>query len=591
MLPKSFFWRLFLGWLALLAGALGAVGFIARDRLEALQYESHKQRLLQESRLVYALLRDDLLAGRTGELAQTLARLGEATGSRLTVIDADGRVLADNTADPERLENHRLRPEIVGAAARGAGEALRWSRTLGDELLYLATRNEEPGGRFTYVRLALPVSRLKAGLSGFDAALNMALAVVFVLGALAGWLAARRLAAPIVELARFGEGLARGEHGGRVYAGHAGEPGALAQALNQIAEGLAAASSRALREHEELRAILEGMSDGIVATDAQQQVLIMNRAASALLDLPTPPEPGKPLWAWLRQEALLKAADEALRSARHQATQWTCPRGRHIQAALLPLKRPPEPDGLVIVLRDITKEVQFQELRKEFVANVSHELRTPLTVIKGYIETLAGGALRDEVKGPEQLAILARRVDQLSNLVRDLLELSRLEGHPGLPGQAAVNVQASIAAVADLMQPAARKKAQTLKTQAAEGLPLLIGNPEYIERALLNLVDNAIKYTPDGGAITISAERAGEQAVISVTDTGIGIPEKDLPRIFERFYRVDKSRSREMGGTGLGLAIVKHIALAHDGTVEVTSKPGVGSTFRLKLPLRPSGAR
>jgi two-component system phosphate regulon sensor histidine kinase PhoR len=587
-MPRRFFWRLFLAWMFILGAALAAVALVSVDRLQVLQFESRKLALLQESRLVYGLIRQDLHAQRLAQLHQEVARLGAATESRLTVIDAEGRVLADNSADPSQMENHRLRPEIVAAAAHGVGEAVRSSHTLQEEMLYLATRNDEPGGPPTYVRLAVPLAKLEAGLSRFDSGVVSALAAALLAGALAGGWVARRLSRPVAELGRFAEALARGETSARIHVSQPGEPAALARTLNQIAESLAAARSRAAQEQEEVRAILESMSDGLVAADAQQHVLLLNPAAAEMLALSPVPKSGEPLWNLVRQEALLKAADGVAATGQPATVRWVCARGRHLEATLLPLRRQTPPNGLLLVIRDVTRDVQYQELRKEFVANVSHELRTPLTVIRGYLETLRGGAWDDKPKASEYLATVEKHVRQLANLVDDLLEISRLENYALLPGQTAVNLPARIASVVEFMTPAARAKAQTLTSEVPDGLPLLLGNPEYLERAISNLVDNAIKYTPERGTIRLAVEKTGDRVVLSVTDNGIGIPEQDLPRIFERFYRVDKSRSRELGGTGLGLAIVKHIALAHGGTVEVQSKPGTGSTFRLSLPIRPA---
>jgi len=228
--------------------------------------------------------------------------------------------------------------------------------------------------------------------------------------------------------------------------------------------------------------------------------------------------------------------------------------------------------------------VQYQDLRKEFVANVSHELRTPLTFIRGFVETLQDGALKDPVKGPQFLATIEKHVIQLSNLVDELLELSKLESRPGLSRSVPVNIGDRIRKAAELMAPAAQKKSHAVNLNLSAEILTVPGDPDYIDRAITNLLDNAIKYTPEKGRIQISASGVDSTAIIEVSDNGIGIPAADIPRIFERFYRVDKSRSRDMGGTGLGLSIVKHIAQAHGGTVDVTSEPGKGTTFRLTLP-------
>ena len=241
----------------------------------------------------------------------------------------------------------------------------------------------------------------------------------------------------------------------------------------------------------------------------------------------------------------------------------------------------------MLVAHDTTKSVRYQELRKEFVANVSHELRTPLTVIRGFTETLRDGAIKDPVAGPKFLATISKHVDQLQNLVSDLFELSKLEKLTEIPRRVSVDLGALVRRVADLLQPASQKKNQTLNLELPTQVPRILGNPDYLERAVSNLIDNAIKYTPDGGTVGVTLGYSHESVVLEVQDNGIGIPPADLDRIFERFYRVDRSRSREMGGTGLGLSIVKHVAQVHGGSVDVSSTVGGGSRFRLKIPLPP----
>jgi two-component system phosphate regulon sensor histidine kinase PhoR len=259
--------------------------------------------------------------------------------------------------------------------------------------------------------------------------------------------------------------------------------------------------------------------------------------------------------------------------------------GRHLEVTISTFPPEGSPAGLVIVAHDATESVRYQELRKEFVANVSHELRTPLTSIRGFAETLRDGAMLDPVKGPEFLAIIERHADQLTNLIADLLELSRLESHPDLPQGVLLDLGSAARRAIELLGPSAEKKGHELIVQVDPELPVVFGNAGYLERAVANLVENAVKYTPERGRIAVSVTEQGPYVVVEVSDNGIGIPADDIPRIFERFYRVDRSRSRDMGGTGLGLSIVKHVAQAHRGLVEVSSAPGAGSSFKLKIPV------
>jgi len=327
------------------------------------------------------------------------------------------------------------------------------------------------------------------------------------------------------------------------------------------------------------------MSEGVIGTDGKQRVVVVNQRAGELLSFGAAQAQGKMLWEIVREEAVLKAATEVLASGERKAFQISPAAGTYLEitACTFPADAPAE--GLILVAHDTSQSVRYQELRKEFVANVSHELRTPLTVIKGFTETLRDGALQDAVNGPKFLATIERHVDQLTNLVSDLLELSRLESMPDLPNVVPFDLSASVRRVTDLLLPAAQRKKQSLHVETARHIPRLVGNPDYVERAVSNLIDNAIKYTPEGGEIRVSVGMDEQQVWVDVADNGLGIPPEDLARVFERFYRVDRSRSREMGGTGLGLSIVKHVAQSHGGSIDVSSTPGKGSRFRLRLPI------
>ncbi|MCY3022636.1 MAG: ATP-binding protein [Planctomycetota bacterium] len=582
---SRFFWRLFLSYFVLACAAAAGLGLFAADRLHATRFESIQRALYEESRLVYELIEEDLKAKRTGPMQQTLGRVAAAVGCRFTIVDNEGHVIADTEAEPATMDNHRLRPEIVQAAAQGEGASTRWSHTLREEVLCLAYRAQEPDGTIHFVRLAVPLAQVKKGLRVFDESLLLGVAAVILLSGAACFLLARRQATPIAELSSTARAIAAGDLSRRAFAGGSVEAAALGSAVNAMAEAIAEAKAESAKAREELLAILGSMTEGIIATDGQRRIVLVNPAAAALLDFSAAGIAGKALWEVVRDEQVLQEAEQVAASGQRRTLRCGPIRGRYVAVVISPLAHAGGAPGLLLVAHDTTEAVEYQELRKEFVANVSHELRTPLTFIKGFIETLRDGALSDPVKGPEYLATIEKHVTQLTNLVNDLLELSRLESRAGIPRRHSVKLDELVRKVVDLMQPAAQKKEQSLTVAVSPGLPASSGDPDYLERAIANLLDNAIKYTPRCGAINVSAKTNAASVVIEVTDNGIGIPAHDLPRIFERFYRVDKSRSREMGGTGLGLAIVKHIAQAHGGSVEISSEVGKGSTVRLSLPM------
>lgn len=338
----------------------------------------------------------------------------------------------------------------------------------------------------------------------------------------------------------------------------------------------------ASEKQAQLLTIISSMSDGLIATDFQQRILLTNDAAAELMAFRTLESKGKQLWEVVPIEAVLKAVTDVSLTGQQKTVSIGPVEGKHLEVTVsrLPLR----PAGFVIVAHDVSEAMRYEELRKEFVANVSHELRTPLSVIKGYVETLADGALDDRPRAIQYLGTVGKHTEHLSNLVNDLLSLSRLDSNSTIPNQRPVYLGRVANKVSELLTPTANKKGHKLLVQIAEGMHPVIGNPEYLERAVLNLVDNSIKYTKENGIIRLVVRGEKDSSIVEVVDNGIGIGADDLPRIFERFYRVDRSRSRDMGGTGLGLSIVKHIVATHGGTVEVESVPGAGSTFRLRFP-------
>ena len=354
------------------------------------------------------------------------------------------------------------------------------------------------------------------------------------------------------------------------------------EVLHDVARTFAELMDDAGKDQAQLLTIISSMSDGLVATDHQQRILLTNAAARELMAFRLEDWKDRQLWEVVPLEDVLKAVTEVSLTGQHKLVAIGPVNNRYLEVTITRL--PLRPAGFIIVAHDVTETMRYEELRKEFVANVSHELRTPLTVIKGYVETLKDGALDDRARAMQYLCTVEKHTDQLTSLVDDLLSLSRLDSSAAVPSPRAVQLGKVAAKVVELMMPAAEKKGHKLLLQVADGLRPVIGNPEYLQRAVTNLVENAIKYTRENGLIKVIVREEAGWSVLDVIDNGIGIATDDIPRIFERFYRAERSRSRDMGGTGLGLSIVKHITQAHGGMVEVQSRPGEGTVFRLKFP-------
>ncbi|HYE18463.1 MAG TPA: ATP-binding protein [Tepidisphaeraceae bacterium] len=594
MLTSPLFRRLFIPYLLLICGVTAAVGVFAANSLRASYLARAEAALRQQVRLVSAQIADDLRTDApTPALAADVGQISAATGVRVTVMRDDGVVVADSEADPATMESHAGRPEFARAAAVGEGIDSRPSATVRTPLLYLAQPVRDlagqivrtPSGRTHFVRLAFHLDDLARDVRLLYTGLVTFAGVAVLIAGVVCWIFARRHAAPVLDLTDFARALSRGQLARRTSRPEKGEIATLASSLNTMADSLQGLIEQTTQDKAELLTILSSMSEGVIATDTNQRVVLVNEAAGKLLGFEPPAAAGKHLFEVVRNDQILKAAGEVLANAQRKLISVGPVSARHLDVTLSTFPTEGRAKGLVIVAHDITQSFQYQELRKEFVANVSHELRTPLTVIKGFVETLQDGAWQDARKAPEFLATIARHTQQLTNLVSDILELSKLESAGLAARRAPIDVDFVVRRAYELLVPAAQTKHQTLTIDQPDDLPTLKGNADYVERAVSNLIDNAIKYTPDGGTVHVRTYATVAHVFVEVTDNGLGIPAEDIPRIFERFYRVDRSRSRDMGGTGLGLSIVKHVAQVHGGCVDVESTPGKGSTFRLKFPV------
>jgi two-component system, OmpR family, phosphate regulon sensor histidine kinase PhoR len=516
--------------------------------------------------------------------SETLARvgaIGRAAGVRVTLIDSHGVVVADSDVSPEALagvENHAQRPEVAAALAGGVGRDERRSGTVGRPFLYLALPH--PGG---VLRLAADSSRVEAEVSALSRALVIAGAAGLALAAALSAGFATLLTRRVRELQGVVKAIAAGDLGQRLPWRSGDELGAIANALDDMAEQLRRRLAQASDEQARLRAVLQGMVEGVLVLDRGGRVILANPRLRELFGVWGPVE-GRPALEVIRRADLETALVEATRTAEPvlRALQLHTGGGRHLEmhAVRFPSQGPLL--GTVAVFHDVTEIHRLEGIRRDFVANVSHELRTPLTAIRGFAETLRGSEVPPELRR-QYLDVILRHADRLTALIEDLLELSRIEG--GTRALVLEPVDAGALARDLLRDLKPRLDAGRLRAEVRTGpSPRVLADRRALEQVLLNLLDNAIKYSEPGGRIEMAVSDAAPWVRIDVSDTGIGIPESDRARIFERFYRVEKARSRDLGGTGLGLAIVKHLVQAQDGEVFVASREGQGSTFSVRLP-------
>jgi two-component system phosphate regulon sensor histidine kinase PhoR len=528
----------------------------------------------------------DAPAGDPGFQARA-QRYARILGARLTVIAGDGTVLAESDRESVReLENHAGRPEVRRALAGQVGSDVRRSATVGRDLLYVAVPLEQAGRPRAVLRLALPthdvdvaralVRRTLAG--GALLALGVALVV--------GIFVSRRVTRPLRGMEDAARRMAEGDLTQAVPVAGTDEIAALGVALNRTAIALREKIERLGGEQAKVRTILDGMTEGVVALDDRGRLVLLNPAARAMFGVGNGGAEGRPFLEVIRQKELLDLVDEVRvggAPARHELDLGP-PVNRVVAARGAPVALGPETAGVLLVLHDVTELRRLERVRSEFVANVSHELRTPLTCIKGYLETLLDGALDDQAHARRFLEVAGTHAERLDRLIDDLLELSNIESGRVALAPLRLDLGDLVAGVAAMFERRTARSRQTVEPAVAPGLAVQADRDRLVQ-ILVNLVDNAVKFTPEGGRIRIEAEAAPDgRVVVRVRDTGIGIASTELPRITERFYRVDKTRSREVGGTGLGLAIVKHLVQAHGGELHIESALGRGTTVSFTLP-------
>ena len=589
MRRRRLIWRIFPAYLVITLAALSGVTWYATQSLRTFSHDETEADLRSRARLLEDRAAG-LLAADAAALEALCRDLGKRSSTRITVMLPSGKVVADSDEDPTVMENHASqdRPEMMAALAGGEGVSIRYSQTLRKDMMYFAIPLGRDGKLAGVLRTSIPVTSIERALSPVHGNLAIAGIVVAAFAAVVSLFVARRIAGPLEEMKRGADRFAEGDLARRLPVPDTEELASLAEAMNQMATQLGGRLRTILEERNEHEAILSSMIEGVLAVDTDERVIRVNQGAVAMLGLDAEAVEGRSIQEAVRNPALQRFVAEALASSGPVEAEIDLARngGRMLQAHGATLRDAGGcAIGAVIVLNDVTHLRRLQGVRREFVANVSHELKTPITSIKGFVETLVDGALRDPDDTRRFLGIIANQVDRLNAIVDDLLLLSRLEEDGSRPEMTleAGSVKEVIDGALEVcgIKAAERNITVDVACDAALTAPM---NHALLEQAVINLVDNALTYSDPDSRVTVQAAAAGDEIVLAVSDEGCGIAAEHLPRLFERFYRVDKARSRKLGGTGLGLAIVKHIAQVHGARVTVDSTPGRGSTFRLHLP-------
>jgi len=595
MSRRGLFWQLFAVYTLLALAALGVVTLRARTALRQLAREQTIEDLEARARLFADRASDPLRRGDFSAVHSLARRLGQQTGTRITVVLPSGRVVAESDQDLARMDNHRGRPEIVAAwHDRAPRHSIRPSDTVEQELIYLAlplTVKDGDSGEekpLAVVRTARPLSAVSAAATELEWRIAWTgLAAVLAIAGLSAWLAGR-LSRSLRAMACAAEQYAQGRFDHALEVGGPRELHALARALERMAAELSRRFAEISREQHQRRVMLSGMSEGVLALDNEGRILEINEAAAEMFQVLPGVAAGRPLHEVARVPGLLELVDRIAATQQTQREEIVIhgDRQRHlaIRGSVL-WESEGRALGTLLVVYDATRLRQLETVRRDFVAAAGHELRTPLTSIKGYAETLLDGALDNRQDAERFVRTILDETNRLMALMADIFSLAQVE-HEAERGEVETAVGPLKPVVEAAMAACTRLAEERQVRLELEGPPDVGAriNGVLLEQAVVNLIDNAIKYSPPQSTVRVVIGVEEDRVVIRVIDQGCGIEARHLPRLFERFYRADKARSRALGGTGLGLAIVKHIVLAHRGSVDVASQPGQGSTFSIYLP-------
>ena len=577
--------KLVLSYIFLIVLMAGSFYLYFNHSLQKGMIEESRLNLANEGQLARLLVTSDKHVTPSQKLAESI---GTVIKARVTLIAPNGTVVGDSDVGPlqlAQLENHLQRPEVQDALKSGSGSAVRYSDTLRTSMLYsaLAYGNGTTEG---VIRLAMPLEYLASTRNSLHGLVGGATVITILIALLFSYILSNLTTKPLRDMADAAARIGHGGNKAKITIVSNDEIGMLAGVLNDMSERIEDQVRRLSAEKQRLDTILRSMGEGVMVSDPDGVITLVNPAFRRLFTIVGEVE-GKKLVEISRHPDLQEAFNDLGKPEMNELIREISiqPNDCTLLTHWVPLEVDGVRQGIVAVFHDISDLKKAENMRRDFVANVSHELRTPVTIIKGYAETLLDGALTsDPARALRFVEIIANHSDRLTNLINDILTLSSLETKEAFIELNPLDVSGTIAKACMLLQErAVQKNITIINDSAAVALPRVMADQGRLEQVVINLLENAIKYTPDSGTIRLFTEDDGEFVKVSVTDTGIGIPYKDLPRIFERFYRVDEARTREQGGTGLGLAIVKHIVQLHGGTVSVTSEPGQGSMFSFTL--------
>ncbi len=525
------------------------------------------------------------IGGEDGEggLNQLIEDFAQRIGGRVTVIAPDGVVRFDSHQEAGEMVNLADSPEVHEALLSGKGKGTRYSELFDENMMFVGVRIESNDSVLGVARAALSIEKINSSVADLARSVGLGVALVTLLTVVVGFYVSRVIGRPINRVIAAAKKMADGEFGQEIYGASGGEAAELESAFNDMARSLNATIGDLSAERNKLVTVLSTMVDGVVMTDVSGTVIMANPAAGELFGFNSRTAVGRRLKELIPDSEVYTVFRSYMRTGQQQAGQVEqVSRGRLLRVIASPVFYH-DAVGALLIFQNLTEVRRLQTVRQQFIGNISHELRTPLASIKAVVETLSEGTIDDPDTVRAFFERIDNEIDRMTQLIRELTELSRIETGQVELKISPVDLEPLIDRIVSELEPQAERKNIKVKMEIDPSLNRVKAEEERILQVLVNLLHNAIKFTPDGGSVAISAVQEGEMITVSVTDTGVGIPPDDLPRVFERFYKADKARASE--GTGLGLAIAKHLVQAHDGRIWVESELGKGSTFYFSLPV------
>jgi len=578
-MKKNLFYKIFFSYLVIIS-----LSFLLLDLFLREEVEKNLTSQIETEMMSYAKIID--LSPRE-KITEQIGEMANISNCRVTLIDARGKVFADSEKDVTQMENHSNRPEVQEARLKGSGISVRFSSSLNIDMLYVAVTIRNGEKINGYVRLARPLHDVQKVIQKMYESILGASAIAVIVSLLIALFISYRLAEPIRAMERFTEKLRQGEPVGAILLNTADETKKLADNINFLVEELKDKIRIANEEKSKLMTALTSMTEGVLIINAQGLIEFVSPVLGDMLSVRYEDVFGKTLMEAFRSAELQKILTEFKRTGENITREITLDM---VEAVILNVSVSavhgyPQEDKTMIVFHDVTRLKKLEKVKEDFVANVTHEIRTPLTAIIGYLETIKNGAIGNIDETKKFVDIILNQAERLNRLVEDLLTLSHIELKELKFNFENVSINAAITNVISLVEAKAKEKKITIHNNVRENFPMIRADKDKLTQIFVNILDNAVKFTPESGRITIVAKEADAYTAVSISDTGIGVPRDEIQRLGERFYRVDRSRSRDLGGTGLGLSIVKHLMIAHGGRMEIESELGRGTTVFLLFPL------